>query len=268
MKNIYYSGRSSDYIAPSFVTNCSSVCVYCYAHRRGFEIKVQDINNVISQIDDYQLDRKIIKPNQTHDNFITWDIGCDSDISRDYIDYPEEVEQLLHYFTSHPSYFGTFATKTMNRKILNFNAQNKIRMRISLMPHKISKIVESKVSPISRRISFIPEVLQSSFELHYNFSPVIVYKGWLKDWEELLKQIPPLPCEVIFLTHNKRFHERNLEHGLKLQESLLWNPELQEEKISSYGSKNVRYKSKYKRGWINKFVYLLNKYKFKIRYIF
>lgn len=269
MNKIYYSGRSSDYIAPSFITGCSSLCSYCYVHRRGFDIKERNIDTVIKQIDEYKLDREIQKPNQTHEKYITWDLGCDSDISRDYNTHRIEIEKLFDYFIEHPNYFGTFATKTMNKRLIEYSANKKLRMRISLMPEIVSNFLEKKVSPISKRIEFIDKALNSEFEIHYNFSPVVVFPEWLKYWEELLTSIPPLPCEVIFLTHNQRFHNWNLNNGFKEQEErLLWKPELQEEKVSSYGSKNLRYKREYKNIWVNQLRDLLESLNYQIRYIF
>ena len=75
--------------------------------------------------------------------------------------------------------------------------------------------------------------------------------------------------EVIFLTHNEKKHFKNLENNLK-GENLLWNPKIQEEKISQYGGKNVRYKRHLKKKWINQFKKLHKEIIpwNKIRYIF
>ena len=75
--------------------------------------------------------------------------------------------------------------------------------------------------------------------------------------------------EVIFLTHNEDKHKHNVNNNYK-SENLLWNPDLQETKVSSYGGINVRYKHKLKYEFINEFKDM-HKSRIswnKIRYIF
>ncbi len=64
-------------------------------------------------------------------------------------------------------------------------------------------------------------------------------------------------CEVIFLTHNKKKHDYNIANNIP-GENLLWNPEIQEDKVSQCGGLNLRYKVKYKTKWINQFKELHN----------
>ena len=59
-------------------------------------------------------------------------------------------------------------------------------------------------------------------------------------------------AEVIMLTHNTKMHEYNLEHATQAEE-LLWQPDRQETKTSSYGSKNLRYKWQNKANYIKQF---------------
>ena len=51
------------------------------------------------------------------------------------------------------------------------------------------------------------------YEVHLNFSPVIVYKNWLEDYKFLFQMCndyidykDEVKCEVMFLTHNKQKH--------------------------------------------------------------
>jgi spore photoproduct lyase len=71
--------------------------------------------------------------------------------------------------------------------------------------------------------------------------------------------IDAVKAEVIFLTHNEGKHLYNLEHKLP-GESLLWQPEVQESKVSQYGGKNIRYKAGLKKQYIDQFVELHDKY--------
>jgi len=127
------------------------------------------------------------------------------------------------------------------------------------MPQKISSILEPHTSKIIDRIKAIDKFKKRGYDVHVNFSPIVVYDGWLKDYEELFVLLDEnVECkedvlaECIFLTHNKDKHESNLKDKIA-GEDLLWNTNIQESKISGYGGKNVRYKVALKSNWIKQF---------------
>ena len=70
----------------------------------------------------------------------------------------------------------------------------------------------------------------------------------------LTKNKDKVLAECIFLTHNTNKHYSNLLEGWKEQEKDLWQPEMQEDKISQYGSKNIRYHHTIKKQLIDAFV--------------
>ena len=144
------------------------------------------------------------------------------------------------------------------------------------MPQKISSILEPNTSQIIDRIKAIDAFIEAGYDVHVNYSPVVVYDGWLDDYEELFMMMDQyveykelVKSEVIFLTHNESKHLYNLQHNIP-GEDLLWTPDIQEGKISSYGGKNVRYRYDLKRNYIAEFKHLHNKIVpwNTIRYIF
>lgn len=162
---------------------------------------------------------------------------------------------------------GTLATKTIPNVFLDFNPKKKIRIRFSLMPQNLSSILEPNTAPIIYRIEAIDRFITAGYDVHINFSPVIVYPGWLADYENLFKLVdtyvkdenkPNVKAEVIFLTHNQKKHAENVSNNLA-GEHLLWKPELQEEKVSSYGGVNVRYKYEKKKSYIDSWTSVHNK---------
>jgi DNA repair photolyase len=164
-----------------------------------------------------------------------------------------------------PSAKGSFATKFVNPDLLSYDPQGGTRVRMSLMPAHIAKLVDVRTSPIAERISFVNDLVAAGYEVHVNLSPVIVYDGWEADWANLFNQIDQtlsaaskrqLKAEVIFLTHNAQLHEVNLQWHPKA-EDLLWRPDLQEKKWSQSGQRNVRYKSPSKRAYLARFQELL-----------
>lgn len=277
-KVIRYSGRSSDFIFPSISQGCAGGCIYCYAARHTEEfrktIKISENIDSLTDLVKNHDTSSIIKPNQTHDKYITWDIGCNSDVSIDinYFDW----KKFFGYFKNSERDMGTFATKFTNHKLLEYNPERKMRVRLSLMPTKLSEVIEPKTASIENRIKFINKLYEAGYDVHLNFSPVIVFKDWIKYYSELFEQIDKsvtddvksqLRSEVIFLTHNEVMHFRNKdERG----EKLLWVPELQENKTSDFGGDNIRYRRDLKKDFIDEFIETLNSkipYAF-IRYIF
>jgi hypothetical protein len=120
---------------------------------------------------------------------------------------------------------------------------------------------------VAERIAAIDDFVAAGYEVHLNFSPVVVYDGWQAEYDELFRQVDDtisdaakrqLACEVIFLTHNERLHQVNLGWHPKA-EDLLWTPGNQEQKVSGGGGVNVRYASPGKGRLVAEFRELLRK---------
>jgi spore photoproduct lyase len=261
------SGRSTDYIAPSFGHGCLYNCSYCYMKRHkpeGLTIATNPMD-ILTAINNHVWFADVEKPNQTGE-YITYDISCNEDFAlhAKYHDW----ERIFEFFRDHPLAMGSFATKYVNKEFLKFNPQGKIRIRFSLMPEKLRQILEPNTSTINERIRAITNFVIAGYEVHLNFSPVIVYDEWLEDYKHLFELIDDdaytrdklyfnqayrdVKAEVIFLTHNAKKHEYNLEHKIP-GEDLIWKPEIQETKISQYGGENIRYVSSDKSRYIEEF---------------
>lgn len=251
---IRYSGRSSDYISPSFGFGCRYKCSYCYMRRKTPETlsiatNTDEILNAInSHAQLITLTDECKKPNQTHPEFISYDISCNEDFALHRKHH--EWEKIFDFFKHHPKAMGTLATKCVPVDFLDYNPEKKIRIRFSLMPQKISSLLEPNTAKIIDRIKAINPFIEAGYDIHVNFSPVVVYKGWKEDYKELFEMlddyVEPLykkdvKAEVIFLTHNEKLHEYNLDKGVE-GEDLLWQPKYQEVKTSQYGGRNLRYK--------------------------
>src|SRR5690606_16313170 len=96
--------------------------------------------------------------------------------------------------------------------------------------------------------------VEAGYEVHVNFSPVVVRPGWKRDWADLLEQLADgtgdafkrqAATEIIMLTHNEQLHEINLGWHPKA-EDLLWQPPIQQAKRSQSGMWNVRYRNNVK----------------------
>jgi len=259
------SGRSTDFISPSFGHGCLYNCTYCYMKRHkpeGLSVATNTMD-ILTEIDHHVWFADVEKPNQTGD-FITYDISCNEDFAL-HAKY-HEWEKIFAFFRDHPLAMGSFATKYVNEDLLKFNPEGKIRIRFSLMPENLRTILEPNTSDIFTRLRAVSDFLDAGYEVHLNFSPVIVYDEWLKDYEDLFGKVATyanryawdfdeVKAEVIFLTHNEAKHEYNLAHQL-LGENLLWRPDIQESKVSNYGGNNIRYKHDLKAEYIKQFTEL------------
>jgi spore photoproduct lyase len=128
---------------------------------------------------------------------------------------------VFDYFKKHPKLAATFATKWVNTKLLDYVPENKIRVRMSLMPEKMRAILENGTSPIIKRVQFLE--FQAGYSTHINFSPIIYHDKKLSGYKELFNIInnevseefkKQAGLECIFLTHNANLHKINLEKGL------------------------------------------------------
>jgi spore photoproduct lyase family protein len=249
------NGRSADFIAPSTANGCAMACAYCYVPRRkGYSNPITVFTN-IDKITGYvarHVNRQGVKPapNECDPQAWVYDIGENSDCSLD-ARICDNVRDLVELFRWLPTAKASFATKHVNRDLLDWDPQGRTRIRFSLMPARDAKLLDIRTSPIAERIAAVNDFVAAGYEVHVNFSPVVVRDGWLTDWAELLDELDAgldararaqLAAEVIFLTHNEQLHEVNLGWHPKAEE-LLWRPALQEPKRSQNGARNVRYRT-------------------------
>jgi len=220
--------------------------------------------DILTAISNHAWFAVIDKPNQTHPEYVTYDISCNEDFAL-HLKY-HKWQKIFDFFVDHPRAMGSFATKYVNSDLLTYNPNKKIRIRFSLMPQKYADVLEPNTTKIIDRIRAINNFIEAGYDVHINFSPVIVTENWLTQYRMLFEGVDAIvdrkykdqvKAEVIFLTHNRNKHQYNISNHLTGEE-LLWNPQIQEDKISQYGGLNIRYKHDLKSQYINEFVQLHN----------
>ena len=115
------SGRSSDFISPSFGFGCLLECSYCYMKRHkpsGLDYAT-NVNDILDVILIHSLNTNVKKPNQTHSEYVTYDIACNEDFAlhNKYYDW----EKIFSFFVYHPYIMGTFATKIVPTPFLSYD---------------------------------------------------------------------------------------------------------------------------------------------------
>jgi|694.fasta_scaffold12037_19 spore photoproduct lyase len=291
----FHVPKYESYLANGMVTH------NCYvARRKGYANPITvfaNIDKIMKHIERkcVRLGTKVItKENAQCDPLLwTWDIGENNDCSVDDM-VSSNVKDLIDMFARIRNAKASFATKFVNRNLLNYDPKGHTRIRFSLMPNKASKVVDVRTSAISERIKAINDFVAAGYEVHINLSPVIIYDGWQSDYAELLRELDDnldakakeqLKAEVIFLTHNEKLHDLNLQWHPKSEEQYLWRhwedasdktknryglPVIQQRKLSQNGMVNLRYKNNVKAQGISQLRYLMQEILpyCEIRYIF
>jgi spore photoproduct lyase len=259
------NGRSAHFIAPSTSNGCAMACAYCYVPRRkGYANPISlfvNIDQTCRAIARHAARQgEFAAPDQIDPARWVYDLGENGDLSVDAA-ICGNVRDLVTTFRDLPNAKGSFATKFVNRDLLDYDPRGNTRIRFSLMPENLAKVVDVRTSPVADRIAAIDDFVRAGYEVHLNFSPVIVYEGWEADYRRLFERVDDelspaaktqLRAEVIFLTHNDQLHEMNLAWHPRA-EDILWRPDLQEAKRSEGGMRNLRYKAAWKRQWLARF---------------
>jgi len=262
--------RSADFIAPSSASGCALACPYCYVGRRkGFANPITafvNIEAIVAAIGRHAGKQGWkLEPTAADPRLWVYELGTNSDISVDAL-ISDNVRDLVALFRDLPNAKATFATKFVNRAMLDYDPQGKTRLRFSLMPQRISRTLDVRTSPVAARIVAIDDFLRAGYEVNVSIAPVILYDGWLDDYAELFAQLADgigpaaraqLSAEVIFLTHDAQLHDVNMRWHPQAEE-LLWRPEWQEEKTAQIsGDRVLRYRLRIKQPAVRQLCELL-----------
>jgi spore photoproduct lyase family protein len=256
------NGRSANWIAPSTANGCAMACAYCYVPRqKGYANPITVFTN-IEQITGY-LRRHVARqgaktePDQCDPESWVYDLGENSDCSVDAL-VSDNVADLVATFAELPTAKASFATKYVNRQLLELDPQGRTRIRFSVMPEDDARVLDIRTSRVAERIAAVDDFVEAGYEVHLNLSPVVLREGWEAGWAELLRRLDDelspdakaqAAAEVILLTHNRDLHQVNLGWHPRAEE-LLWRPDLQQPKRSQNGSWNVRYRNDVKRAGV------------------
>ena len=275
--------RSADFIAPSQANGCAMACSYCYvARRKGNANPITTFVNseeILGAVERHAAKQGMkLEPTQPEPDLWVYELGTNSDLSVDAA-VSDNVRDSVELFRGLPNAKATFATKFVNRDLLDYDPQGRTRIRFSLMPPETSKLVDVRTSRIEARVLAINDFVEADYEVNVNFGPVILKDGWPKDYAALFSMLDDtlseeakrqLAAEIIFLTHTEELHHTNLRWHPKGEE-ILWRPDLQKHKVSqASGERVLRYKKDLKRPLVAEFKALLAEWMpyCRVRYAF
>lgn len=227
--------RIADFITPNFVYWCIGWCRDTFCSVMKYTYKNIYINDNWEQIirivweHAYEQERPR-KPNHLDDTYWTYEIWVFTDIGLHREALP--FSQIFSFFVDHPYAKAVFTTKYPHPWLFGERVQEKVRIRLSLMPSAYSCIVEPQTPSIEDRLEIIPKLRKAWYEIDFDFGPVIVANKYrLQEYKKLFETIDLMISERMksnikahasFLGHNKRQHKRNLENGYVQAEKLLW----------------------------------------------
>ena len=218
------NNNSSDCIAPNIIYGCYGGCVdtYCYMSRfNGNRVFVnKNVNDIFNSVVEWEKSYNKV-PNQQDPVYTMVDIACNSDLVLMQKHMPEPLHDYLKRYDDHQQLNSTMATKYPGLLKLDVNHFNKRpRVRVSLMPQEYSNILEPKMQKISSRIDDINRLKDLGWEVHLNYSPLVFYPGWSKEYESLFKEVKEKAgenkCEVIALTNHVHQMNRSSEEAREL----------------------------------------------------
>ena len=218
------NNNSSDCIAPNIIYGCYGGCVdtYCYMSRfNGNRVFVnKNVNDIFNSVVEWEKSYNKV-PNQQDPVYTMVDIACNSDLVLMQKHMPEPLHDYLKRYDDHQQLNSTMATKYPGLLKLDVNHFNKKpRVRVSLMPQEYSNILEPKMQKISSRIDDINRLKDLGWEVHLNYSPLVFYPGWSKEYESLFKEVKDKAgenkCEVIALTNHVHQMNRSSEEAREL----------------------------------------------------
>ncbi len=263
------NNNSANCIAPNLIYGCYGKCVdtYCYMARyNGKRVYVNtNVDDIFNSVLDWE--KTFTKyPDQQDPIYTMVDIACNTDLVLMQKFLPESLHDYLKRYDDHPRLNTTMATKypkLLKLDVTHFNKEP--RVRVSLMPQKYSKVLEPKMQSIKSRIDDINRLKNLGWEVHLNFSPLVFYKGWQKEYDSLFKKVKEKTgenlCEVIALTNHANQMAKTTDEAKELMKY-------------SYEVKNksgvMRYPIQHKSRLLNEFKELYSNY-FNlntIRYIF
>ena len=218
------NNNSANCIAPNIIYGCFGGCVdtYCYMSRyNGKRVFVnKNVDEIFQSVVDWEKGYYKI-PDQQDPIYTMVDVACNSDLVLMQKHMPEPLIDYLKRYDNHPRLNSTMATKYPGLLKLDVNHFNKRpRVRVSLMPQEYSNILEPKMQKISSRIDDVNRLKDLGWEVHLNYSPLVFYPGWSKEYESLFKEVKDKAgenkCEVIALTNHVHQMNRSSEEAREL----------------------------------------------------
>ena len=255
------SGRAVDFLTPDFIRGCPGRCRLAYCHvneglREGPEVS-DNVTEILQAVHRHATAQPWPRlSNRVDERYYTYDFASATDLALQY----EQLDwsRVIHFFAEHSRAKGACAISYLHDDLYGYDiAPGKVRIRLSLMPESLRKVLELDTPSVTERIAAVPRLMAAGFEVDLNFSPLICYEGWLDDYAALFAELTHslssglregMRYEANLLSHHPARHRRNLLDGRIEAESILFNPDLQELIGAGAPHEMIRYRYELRRG--------------------
>lgn len=280
------NGRSTDFVLSTpFVKGCPLACSYCYVTRKNYSFNQNykpfpsnpinvstNVDSMITAIKTFvdQLPPKKI-PNQCHPVYYSLDIGEYTDmLSPDFINLTNYlIQHLVPYKHLSTSFASKISTPSHIQRLIPCPVPYKARIRASVSPQWVIDQTELGTSNVVDRLKGLNLAFDKGYEVHLNFSPMIITNSFKEDYTALMKLVrsllsqdvlKQLKYEGIFLTHHRKLHMMNNQFFPTNSESLLWTPHNQELAENLRKNEKIRYIWSVRSRYISIFRNLISEY--------
>lgn len=286
------NGNSTDFLPGLMMTQgCGFGCTYCYTERHytnNYPKLYSDVYNVVAMVQqtieqlpqwrqkmmdvtgrDFEMHRDI-----RHGDWVTFDLGCDSDCVLDnqmtaHEHYPGHVVDIMNQISLIPGAMTSFATKSaaFDNFIKHVERPSHHRIRLSLMPESHRTTLEITTSSILDRLDAVNRLVDAGFQVHLNLSPIVVTEEYSQEYPQLLQLInsklserakSQLAYEIIFLTHTDgQFAMVDAyapkAHTMMTHGPIPLVPKPNKKNVLSYSQKDKKYLKNQLRSWISEY---------------
>lgn len=252
------NGNSTDFLPGLMMSQgCGFGCTYCYTERHyvnNYPKLFDDVHKIVQMIDYTVRDSENLRSKMNavakkdyekyrdhkHGNWITFDLGCDSDCVLDnqlteHADYPGHVVDIMNQVSMIPHAKTSFATKSSHFApfLANISRPEHHRIRLSLMPEHHRKTLEINTASIADRLQAINKLVDKGFEVHINLSPIVITVDFIEEYSDLLRLIDSslsdkaknqMAYEIIFLTHTLRQYDMVKSYAPKAHKMMTEGP--------------------------------------------
>jgi len=178
---------SAHYQLP-LATGCPGQCQYCYLYTtlgpRPYLRLYVNIEEILERADRYISNRL---PEET-----VFEGSATSDpLSIE--QYSGSLARTIEFFSRREKGFFRFATKQTNvESLLKIKHNGKTKVRFSINTPKIVAEYERGVPAPGKRIRAALEMKSAGYPVGFLLAPVFIYKGWEKEYMDLLREIASL----------------------------------------------------------------------------
>jgi spore photoproduct lyase len=174
-----------NYFVVNFASNCPMDCSYCYLQEYLAE---NSALKVFSNCDDLlaEADELLSKHRRFFFRIGTGEI-TDSLALDPYIGFTREI---IPFFAEQPNVLLELKTKSdCVEALLDLDSKDRVVVSWSMNPQRVIDLDEQGTASLDERLRAARRCQEAGYRLGFHFDPMVEYRGWERDYEQMLEQI-------------------------------------------------------------------------------